>query len=203
MQQAKVGHSKWICKCECGKEIEVFGTNLIRKHTISCGCMKGYYISKAKIKHGKTHTRLYSIFNKMKDRCCNQNNPAYKNYGARGIKICNEWLDKENGFVNFYNWAINNGYKENLTIDRVDNNGNYEPNNCRWVTYQKQNNNKRNNHLITYNNITHNLTEWSKIIGINTSTIYGRINRNIPKEYWLYKGKIPYQIEKEARNVKR
>lgn len=91
-------------------------------------------------KHGMRNTRLYRIYNNMKQRCYNENSPDHKNYGARGITICDEWL---NDFMNFYNWSINNGYKEGLTIDRINNNGNYEPSNCRWVDRKTQNRNNR------------------------------------------------------------
>lgn len=199
LENDKFGHSVWLCECICGNKIKVLSTNLKRGHTKSCGCKKSYYITHSKITHGKAHTRLYGIYNKMKCRCYNQNNPAYKNYGNRGIKICKEW---KQDFENFYNWSMNNGYKEGLSIDRIDNNGNYEPNNCRWVTDKEQANNKRNNHYITYNNETHTLTEWAQMLKISPSTIYRRINRKIPNNYLLYKGKIPYKIEKESNNVK-
>lgn len=108
----------------------------------------------------------------MKDRCYNIKSHAYNCYGGRGIEICDEW---KNNIVSFYNWAINNGYKDNLTIDRINVNGNYEPNNCRWVNSSIQANNRRYHKWITYNNETHNLTEWSKLLGINRQTLNKRL----------------------------
>lgn len=120
----------------------------------------------------------------MKDRCYNNNNKNYKNYGERGIKVCKEWKES---FINFYKWAINNGYEENLTIDRIDVNGNYEPNNCRWLTIKQQQNNKRNNHILWYKNQKHNITKWASITGINRATIYSRLKYGWPIEKVLLK----------------
>ena len=117
----------WLCRCECnGNEKYIDGTSLRLGHTTSCGC-----ITKT---HGLSEIKLYSVFHNMKDRCYNSESRPYKNYGARGISICDEWMDIDNGFIKFYDWALNNGYKEGLTIDRVENDGNYEPNNCQWIT---------------------------------------------------------------------
>ena len=110
----------------------------------------------------------------MKDRCNNSKNYSFKDYGARGIKICNEWVID---FMNFYNWAMNNGYQDNLTIDRIDVNGNYEPSNCRWVTMKEQARNKSTNVLLTLNGKTKCVAEWSEIIGLDAKVIYARISR--------------------------
>ena len=104
----------------------------------SCGCLN----KQGNPKHGLRYTRLYRIWINMKTRCYNKNTNRYKDYGARGITICNEW---RNDFMSFYNWSMNNGYDENLTIDRINNDKNYEPSNCRWITVKEQNRNKRNN----------------------------------------------------------
>jgi hypothetical protein len=109
-------------------------------NTKSCGCNKSNAIRKAQIKHGMASARINKIFRGMKDRCFNSNSPNFKDYGGRGITICNEWL---NDFMAFYNWATNNGYDEKLTIDRINNDGNYEPNNCKWATKLEQCNNQR------------------------------------------------------------
>lgn len=113
----------------------------------------------------------------MKLRCYNLNQVGYKNYGARGIKICDEWLDKDNGFINFYNWATNNGYRDDLSIDRIDNNGDYEPNNCRWSTSKSQSNHKRNNKYITYRGQQHTIAEWSDLTGLSYHLIWNRLKR--------------------------
>lgn len=121
----------------------------------------------------------------MKSRCFNKNNPKYSSYGGRGITICNEWL---NDFNYFSKWAYENGYQENLTIDRIDNDGNYEPKNCRWATLKQQSNNKRNNTLITFNNETHTISQWAEIIGVKSRTIQRRLVKNMPIEKILYIG---------------
>lgn len=141
---------KWECKCDCGNTCIVSKNNLGRS-TKSCGCLKH------KGTHKLSKTRLYSVWTDMKQRCYNPNEIAYKNYGERGIEVCNEW---KNDFAAFYNWAINNGYKDGLEIDRIDNNQSYSPNNCRWITHQEQQLNKRSNRLVEYNGIIKPLKIW-------------------------------------------
>lgn len=123
------------------------------------------------IKHGKCGTKLYDVYCTMKKRCYNKHNHKYYDYGDRGIKICDEWL---NNFMTFYNWAMNNGYQEGLSIDRIDVNGNYEPSNCRWATCKTQQNNRRNNVLLTYNNKIQTLKQWADELGMKYITIYKR-----------------------------
>lgn len=164
----------WHCKCDCGNEINVFGENLKRGNTISCGCFKREKTKLTKTKHGLSDDRLYYIHGHMKSRCLNKNDKNYKDYGGRGIVICDEWLG-ENGFINFYNWSISNGYSDGLTIDRIEADGNYEPSNCRWVDMITQENNRTNNHLITYNNKTMTMAMWAKELGINYKTLANRI----------------------------
>ncbi len=123
--------------------------------------------------HELAETRLYNIWANMKQRCFNPNANGYKDYGGRGITMYKEWLDPGE----FFSWAHSTGYADNLTIDRINVDGNYEPSNCRWVTVKKQNNNRRSNHNITFNGETHNMQEWAEITGIPRSTIKGRLNR--------------------------
>ena len=128
------------CACDCGKNTIVSQAHLSNGHTKSCGCLS---IEKAKerpFKHGLIETRLYSIFTNMKTRCYNKNNLKHKRYGGRGIIICDEW---KNDFMNFYNWALKNGYSDDLTIDRIDCDGIYCPENCRWVSVSKNSKNKK------------------------------------------------------------
>ena len=166
----------WECKCKCGKIITVSHNNLLYGQVKSCGCL---HYDKVKNEtylctttHGKSKTRLYNIWCNMKRRCTNKKNVDYHNYGGRGIKVCDEW---KNDFMSFYNWAINNGYSNDLTIDRIDVNGNYEPNNCKWATKQEQCDNKRNTVYLTCNNKTKTLSEWSKSLSIPKMTIMNRL----------------------------
>ena len=168
----KHGKSMWKCRCECGNEIVVVGSHLTSGHTTSCRNHASYTT------HGKRHTRLYRIWLLMKNRCSNAADPNYGNYGGRGIKVCEEWQK----FIHFYEWAMTSGYVDNLTIDRIDNNGNYEPSNCRWATQKEQSNNKRTNVFITHNSQTHTLKEWSEITGINYSTLHSRYKAGKPPE---------------------
>ena len=123
--------------------------------------------------HGETHTRLYNIWANMKARCRNERNPEYKRYGERNIKICEDWLT----YSNFRQWAISNGYNEKLSIDRIDNNGDYCPENCRWTTPKEQANNTRKTRFITIGDKTHSVSEWSRILGIKQSTLNMRLNK--------------------------
>lgn len=119
----------------------------------------------------------------MKTRCTNVNDPHFERYGGRGIVICDEW---KNYFEAFYDWSMSNGYTEDLTIDRIDNNGNYCPSNCRWVTVKEQNQNKRNVILITYNGETHNVTEWAQILHLGHDTIRQRYHKGWTPEQCLF-----------------
>lgn len=175
VENSKNGHRRFLCKCDCGNEFIIFLLNLKRGTQKCSKCAR----KERKIKtHNKSHTRIYNVYCKMKQRCYNQNLPYYKNYGGRGIIICNEWLNKENGFMNFYNWAMNNGYKDNLTIDRINNDGNYEPQNCRWITLKEQASNRRSNRIIKYKNKEYTLTELSQKLNIKITTLEWRLNHN-------------------------
>ena len=166
----------WKCQCECGNVVEVSTANLRGNHTKSCGCLLTYDWN---TRHGLCYTRINSIYRKMKQRCLSPCDKRYSSYGGRGIKICDEWLGKD-GFNNFYKWAIESGYSDELTIDRIDVNGNYEPSNCRWATWKEQSRNTRKTIWITYKGETHMLKEWSEILNIP----YERLRQRIGKLGW-------------------
>lgn len=135
----------WECKCDCGNTIEISGKRLRRGQTKSCGCLKQEKLRTNGVKHGGAYSRLYTVWAGMKQRCSNPAHKSYKDYGGRGINVCEEWDD----FGKFHDWALENGYNDEAqfgecTLDRIDVDGNYEPNNCRWVTLKEQASNKRN-----------------------------------------------------------
>lgn len=162
----------WYCQCDCGNTAFVYKHDILTGKTKSCGCLRREVTAAKRKKHKMSHSRLYRIWNAMKERCLCETNPNYGNYGGRGISVCSKW---EDNFQAFYDWAMSNGYNDNLTLDRVDVNGNYEPSNCRWSTRKEQNFNKRNNRLLTYNGKTQTLQQWSDEIGMEYTTILYRI----------------------------
>ena len=164
----------WLCKCECGNETNISSTRLKNNIIKSCGCLQKEVMKQKMTKHAKSHNRIYKIYYKMLGRCYNKTDNKFLYYGGRGITICDEW---KNDFKAFYDWSMANGYADNLTIDRIDNDSNYAPSNCRWVDIKTQANNKRNNHYITYNDETHTIKEWSELLNINYSTLHKRITK--------------------------
>ena len=164
----------WLCECECGNKVVVRTADLNNGHTKSCGCFANDNFRGVITKHGKRNTRLYSIWANMRNRCNNPNAKRYEQYGGRGITICEEW----DRFEAFYEWALANGYSDSLTIDRIDNNKGYSPENCRWASASEQNSNTRRNHLITYNNKTQTMAQWAQEIGIPQRTLESRLNRS-------------------------
>lgn len=171
-ENSKHGKVRWKCKCECGNEVIVDASSLRKNSVHSCGCYRTERLNEYSYTHGKSKTRLNNTWRCMKQRCLNPNNSAYKNYGGRGITVCNEWQE----FQPFYDWAIANGYKDDLTIDRIDVNGNYEPSNCRWVDTKTQSNNTRRSHYITYKGETMTLTQWANKLNMNKGTLTKRLN---------------------------
>lgn len=172
----RVNGRLWKMKCSCG-EIFVAQPSDSKGVCRKCAMEK---LSEERTKHGESPkqgkrnaSKLYSIWVNMRNRCSNQENKSFAYYGGRGISVCDEW----NEFLNFEKWAIQNGFEENLTLDRIDVNGNYEPENCRWISRKEQMRNTRSNHLLTYNGDTKTMAEWAEITGIPYSTLKQRINK--------------------------
>lgn len=168
----KNGLTQWLCRCDCGNEVVVLGINLKKGRTQSCGCLQREQMVAKKTTHGLRFTRLYRIWSHIKDRCLRETCRNYKDYGGRGITICDKWL---HDFQAFYDWAMSHGYRDDLTIDRINVDGNYCPENCRWVTMLTQAGNKQNTKYIEFNGETHTLKEWSAIVGIPRDKLYDRI----------------------------
>lgn len=160
----------WNCKCDCGKEIITRSDYITSGQSISCGCSKIMRLTK----HGESRTRLYRIYDRMKQRCYNPNHEHYKDYGGRGIIICNDWLSC---FDNFSKWAKENGYNDFLTLDRINPNEIYCPDNCRWVNMKIQNNNKRNTIYLKYNGENIPLTILAEKLNIPRHILYSRYKK--------------------------
>lgn len=179
--------SRLIVSCACGNQIEMMKCYFADDKRSSCGCRYGNKSQNSYLyKHGNAKTRLNNVYYSMKKRCYSENSTSYKNYGARGVIVCPEWLG-EHGFENFYKWAMENGYDENAkrgecTLDRIDVNGNYEPSNCRWITNKKQCNNKRDNRYIELNGETLSFTEWCDKYGVTPTSVYYRMDKGMSFE---------------------
>jgi hypothetical protein len=163
----------YLCECKCGNKKEIRSDNL-KSGTESCGCLA--IKTQFQSTHGKTGHRLHNIWMSMIKRCTKSYETNYENYGGRGIKICDEWL---NDFMSFYNWAMENEYSDDLSIDRIDVNGDYEPSNCRWATPLEQQNNIRRNFNIDIEGESKSISEWSRISEVTRNTIYRRFNKGV------------------------
>lgn len=166
-------HVYWKCLCDCGVETVIASSSLLNGRTRSCGCLARELTSKTHFKHGMKNTRLYGIWSKMKERCNDTENPKFARYGGHGISVCEEW---QKSFISFKDWALAHGYKDNLSIDRINNDGNYEPSNCRWADAITQANNTSANRRITIDGETHTITEWERIMGYKHGVIFARLN---------------------------
>ena len=165
----------WNCVCDCGGHKTAREVCLLYGKTMSCGCL--YKETRRKhraVKHGMARTRLYSEWNRMIQRCTNPRVDSYARYGGRGISVCQEWSE---GFDSFYQWAILNNYTDDKTLDRIDYNGNYTPENCRWATFKQQANNKSSNKYITLNDTTKTLMEWCEDLNMPYQTVWRRLYR--------------------------
>ena len=175
----------WHCACECGTECVVRSRHLVSGHTKSCGCLHK--------PHGETNTRLHGIWIAMNKRCSCKTAKNYFYYGGRGIFVCDEW---KNDYVSFKKWSIANGYQENLSIDRIDNDGPYSPENCRWSTPKEQSHNKRNSISWTFHGETRNISEWARIIGMTRNGLQDRVT----KRNWTIEKALSTPVEKHKRN---
>ena len=160
----------WVCQCNCGSQPKEINQNsLLTGDIVSCGCYRSEHKSEYGFKHGMSNTRIYNIWSGIIQRCCNPNAHNYARYGGRGITICQDWL---NSFVSFYKWAMGNGYADNLTIDRIDLDGDYSPSNCRWITQAEQNRNTSRIRWIEKNDGTKiTSAEAARIAGLSRATV--------------------------------
>lgn len=165
------GRVAWTCKCDCGNEVEVLSGNLTMGYTTSCGCYGAERRIASRKIHGDKHTRLYNIWCLMKRRCNSEQCKAFPDYGFRGIKVCEEW---EKSFLAFKKWSLENGYSDNLTLERKDNNSGYSPENCKWATRKEQNNNTRANVFISMNGEIKTLSQWCEELKMPYSTVEQR-----------------------------
>lgn len=168
----------WVCQCDCGRMKSARSDGLLCGAIKSCGCMKKEQDRinlTSNHSHKQSGKRIYHIWQGIKGRCYNSNDTRYHRYGGRGISMCDDW---KNSFQNFYDWAMSSGYEENLTIDRIDNDGNYCPSNCRWATIKEQCDNRSTTIKITIGNVTKSLIEWCKVFEIEYPAAVNRYRRN-------------------------
>lgn len=164
----------WRCRCDCGTEKDVYQSALIYGKSVSCGCYHHDMLSKRLETHGMSNSRIYNIYHNIKNRCGNPNNNRYKDYGGRGIKMCDEW---SRSFEAFYDWAIKNGYRDDLSIDRIDNDGDYTPENCKWSTIEQQSNNKRRTVFFEFLGVKKSLKQWTDFMGWSYEKHFARRRR--------------------------
>lgn len=168
------GRKRLACLCDCGKYHEARKTHVTGGKIVSCGCHKNHLHALRLTTHGKSKTSLYRVYKHIHGRCMCKTDDAYSRYGGRGIKLCDEWAD----FEKFFSWSMENGYAPGLTIDRIDNNGNYSPDNCRWTTMKVQSNNKRNNHLIEFDGKIKTLAQWADEKNLTDDALEQRLNKH-------------------------
>ena len=188
--RSRSGGTLWLCKCDCGGEKVVSSDSLRQGKTRSCGCIKREQNLEMFVTHGETGSPLWKLWNNVRNRCNNPNNHKYANYGERGIKVCSEW---ETNYTAFRDWCMANGYTKGLTIERIDVNGDYSPSNCIFATQKTQQNNRTNNHQITYKGVTKTLAQWAEHLGMRYSMLEHRINRgwSVEDAFTIPKGGKP------------
>lgn len=169
----------WFCVCDCGNELTATTMDLRGGDVKSCGCLKRELDVERGWKHGDHGTHLNNVWRAMRRRCRDQGQADYVHYGGRGIRVCELW---ENSYAAFKEWALSNGYAEGLTIDRIDVNGDYCPENCKWATRKEQTLNRRNTLTLTCNGETKTLSEWADILGVKYITLYHRVRKGMSPE---------------------
>lgn len=194
----------WHCQCDCGNELDIRSKSLVSAHTTSCGCYRRQRVAEVNTVHGMTRGKkfhpIYQAWCDMLQRCENPNVKCFRNYGLRGIKVCDEW----HKFIPFCDWALASGWQKKLQLDRINNNGNYEPGNCRWVTPQENSRNRRSNRMITFAGKTQCLVAWADETGIEYCALWVRINRyRWPIERALTESVKPRKKEKDDGNQRR
>lgn len=201
-------YPKWKCICDCGNETKATSRGLKFGSVKSCGCYRKEVASLLEHEtHGDSvnpeYKNLYNVWRSMRRRCNSPNSQTYHHYGGRGISICKEWDD----YIDFKEWALQSGYRQGLSIDRIDVNGNYEPSNCRWVTQKEQNNNRRNNRYVTYQGKTRTATQWAEEFGIESDVFLrelSRFNDDVGKvlEYEVKKYNQSFKMDGESHTLK-
>lgn len=189
------GEKMYRCQCDCGNIRTVRSSNLRGGKSSSCGCFANELVSKRSRTHGMSNSRIFYIWGGMLNRCNNPNDYHYKWYGGRGISVCPEWMQS---FESFYEWSITNGYSDEMSIDRIDNDGNYEPSNCRWITHREQMHNTCRNVMLTYEGKTMCAIEWSREVGIKEGTIRYR-----KKHGWSDEKTLTTPVKKSCGKVKK
>lgn len=172
----------WVCQCDCGSKVVVKAASLKSGNTSSCGCYKRDRTRETMATHGLSTTRLYKAWQAMQNRCENSNYGSYHRYGQRGIRVCGEWKN----FENFRDWAVASGYSEGLSLDRINNDGNYCPENCRWTDWGTQCNNRSSNHIIEYGGQSHTVAEWARLFNMPYSTLQRHIQTNDMRDFIKY-----------------
>lgn len=191
-------YEKWICKCDCGNIVSINKKNFMSGSSMSCGCAVSEANSRRLKTHGDRKSRLYNTWCNIKSRCYNPNNQDFARYGGRGISMFGPW---KNNYSIFMEWAIKNGYDDSLSIDRIDVDGDYCPDNCRWVDMAVQANNRSNTIYIEYNGELHTCSEWAKIMGINYDTLNDRYHRGLIGEALFKAGRHKTGPKRENNSV--
>lgn len=184
----------WECLCDCGNTTMVRGSNLKSGAVKSCGCLREMK-NKSRTTHGMSNTRLYREWASIKRRCYTVSDKSYQDYGARGIRMCEEW---KSSFESFMEWALNNGYDDSLTIERVNVDEGYSPDNCTWIPWEQQQGNRRNCYAFEYNGEIKNLAEWCRELNLPYSLIHNRIT----KLGWSFEKAIKEPVDIKKRNKK-